>query len=654
MMNANNPSAHNKDFFDDFIVNAPRPVPHNTPVSIPELLETNIRTGQYLSDMQQQPMQNGVDMNVLEGLMAMQDNRGGQSNPIASPTQAQPAPQLLVEHQMRLNQLQQLYQLQTQIFQQQIELLSGQSSFMPLVMDRPRDQQQYLPTPAASAEIPPQPSPGFVPPMLLQNEANVNNSQNAHTHNEQQQQPQQFIPHHMIPPAPHSAPANIVFQNIHSSPYPVPPADLDFDEMSPLTSPWLGAYNTGQSSDMPGPSRGMQQHHPSVSGSTAQKRRTASPNSDDLGTVGRPSRKRQAQAGHLTIPQNSVAPSIPSMNRSRRGSLRGGTKSASSTPHFPPIGAAGSMTPTSTRSSRSGPSRGTMTPNEIPGDTPSPVDLSMPPPAAPQPQAALSFVQGLGSAEHTPAPTPGPSHGLITPVTPASIMNLGRLGTDSSLTPPNADPNVQQAGNKAKAKATSRPRSATAGNASKALISPALKPIRPAGGSSSTGNASPSGPGQPPLQVRKTSHKAAEQKRRDSLKTSFDDLRLLLPPIPLPSDDGYADEPVLPGAMPPRGPPKGNADGPNRGVSKLQLLRCGNDYIRRLKGRVERRDDEIERLRAALRRMRLVAGAEPVPEEGEEPLDLEKDIDAVENALGPLGRSSTYGDDGGDDEDGGD
>ncbi|EKM57545.1 uncharacterized protein PHACADRAFT_251234 [Phanerochaete carnosa HHB-10118-sp] len=604
---------------------------------------------------------------------------------MSSPTQQQPTPQMLMEHQMRLNQLQQLYQLQTQIFQQQIELLSGQTPFMPLVMDRTREQQQYLPTPAASTEIPPQPSPGFVPPMLLQNsEPNVNSSQNAHQNSDQQ-----YMQHHMIPSAPHSAPANLVFQNIHSSPYPIPPADMDFDEMSPLTSPWLGAYNTGQASDMPESSRGMQQQqqHPSSSGTTAQKRRTASPTSDDRGAPGRPSRKRQTPASRLTIPPNTVAPSIPSMNRTRRGSLRGGTKSASSTPLFPPLGpaaAAGAMTPPSNRLIRSGPSRGAATtPIEAPGDTPSPVDLSMPPPATPLPQAPLHFVpQGnVGSAEHTPAPTPTPVppphaqgqgqmqiHGLITPVTPASIMNLGRLGTDSSLTPPIAvDANAPQAANKTKTRGSARPRSATAGNTSKAaLVSPALKPIRPAGGGSGRGDggsssaASTSSPpgggdggdgGQPPLQVRKTSHKAAEQKRRDSLKTSFDDLRLLLPPIPLPSDEGYADEPVLPGAMPPRGPPKGSADGPNRGVSKLQLLRCGNDYIRRLAGRVERRDDEIACLRGEVRRLRLVTGGEAVSEEGLEPVDLERDLDAIEATLVPLGRSAAFAED---DEDGGD
>ena len=136
---------------------------------------------------------------------------------------------------------------------------------------------------------------------------------------------------------------------------------------------------------------------------------------------------------------------------------------------------------------------------------------------------------------------------------------------------------------------------------------------------------------QPIVQFRKSSHKAAEQKRRDSLKTSFDDLRILLPPIPLPSED----EPILPGAMPPRGPPKGNAEGPNRGVSKLQLLRCGNEYIKVLKGRVERRDEEIERLRREIMRLRLVAG--PAAEDGDVEIDLEKDLDAVEAAGGGVG-----------------
>lgn len=120
---------------------------------------------------------------------------------------------------------------------------------------------------------------------------------------------------------------------------------------------------------------------------------------------------------------------------------------------------------------------------------------------------------------------------------------------------------------------------------------------------------------------RKTSHKAAEQKRRDSLKTSFDELRLLLPPVPLLPEDG-GDEPPLPGSMPPRGPPKGDADGPNRGVSKLALLRCGNTYIRELKDQVNRRDEEIEMLRNEVRRLKVAVG-----EDATEGMDLDRDVD---------------------------
>lgn len=144
--------------------------------------------------------------------------------------------------------------------------------------------------------------------------------------------------------------------------------------------------------------------------------------------------------------------------------------------------------------------------------------------------------------------------------------------------------------------------------------------------------------------LRKTSHKAAEQKRRDSLKTTFDDLRKLLPPIPLPSEDGYPDEPVLPGAMPPRGPPRGNADGPNRAISKLQLLRCGNDYIRLLQDRVSRRDDEIVSLRSEVRRLRGFM-SEDMWREGAEIIDLNRDVD-----FGERRSMNTYdGDDGGED-----
>ncbi|KAF8903906.1 hypothetical protein CPB84DRAFT_711145 [Gymnopilus junonius] len=194
---------------------------------------------------------------------------------------------------------------------------------------------------------------------------------------------------------------------------------------------------------------------------------------------------------------------------------------------------------------------------------------------------------------------------------------------------------------------------------------PHALPVPTGSGSTSNNNNNNNGGGGPTIHIRKTSHKAAEQKRRDSLKTTFDDLRTLLPPIALPNDADadpsaitsplfHPTTPLLPGALPPRGPPKAGGEGPNKGVSKLQLLICGNEYIRILKGRVERRDEEVEKLRREVARLRVRTGKqrnegmmedEDVREDvqgeeeaeaaaaaaaEEEKCDLEKDLDAVE------------------------
>ncbi|KAF9494984.1 hypothetical protein BDN71DRAFT_910865 [Pleurotus eryngii] len=358
-----------------------------------------------------------------------------------------------------------------------------------------------------------------------------------------------------------SAPAHVAFR---SSPEYLPsPAELDFD-ISPLTSPWLGAHQQSSIVD------------PHVaSGSTSQKR-TASPNSVD-----HPARKKQSPAIRPTNP------GVPNTKKNQNAS-RGGSKSVNSTPLL--------------RSTRT---RKGSTAGDLVGDTPSPVDLSMPPPAS-----------TVSSSNNVPPSTI--TSAQLTPVTPASIMKLGRLGVDSSLAPKPSATKIQKK------------------SSSAVQASPGLKAILPAGSTSST--ASHSQPQQPVIHVRKTSHKAAEQKRRDSLKTTFDELRGLLPPIPLPNDEKYPDEPILPGALPPRGPPKAGSDGPNKGVSKLQLLICGNDYIRQLKGRVERRDDEIEKLRREVKRLRLHVGDAAIVE-GEEELDLEFDLDAAETLVIGRGKS---------------
>ncbi|KAI0642583.1 hypothetical protein C8Q79DRAFT_1002962 [Trametes meyenii] len=347
---------------------------------------------------------------------------------------------------------------------------------------------------------------------------------------------------------------------------------------------------------------------------SSSKRRNTSSSGDESVTISKPARKKQSPA----IRAPSMGPSS-----SRRGSMRS-TRSANSTPLFPPTT---SMRPSPVPHSFHGSS-------DVPGDTPSPVDPPMPPPAhpasytpAPAPSTA-SVSPPLPPTPASPALPPQPSQ--ITPVTPASMLKLGRLAVSSALT---SQPSAQEDGTVQKPKTRSAGKNkATDKAGSVSLASPALKPIRPAGNALMTPiAASPTSPFTQPMHVRKTSHKAAEQKRRDSLKTSFDDLRVLLPPIPLPSDEGFPDEPLLPGAMPPRGPPKGNAEGPNRGVSKLQLLRCGNDFIKILKGRVERRDDEIMKLRQEIKRLREFAGdGAAILPEGQEMLDLERDLDACE------------------------
>ncbi|KXN86516.1 hypothetical protein AN958_09988 [Leucoagaricus sp. SymC.cos] len=314
----------------------------------------------------------------------------------------------------------------------------------------------------------------------------------------------------------------------------------------------------------------------------------------------------------------------------------------------------------------------------------------------------------------------GLSAAPLIPATPASIMNLSRntpigsagkvhghitqpSGHQASLSlsqpnPSSKDKRSQEAGKESNAKAsatsekgketagkgkgggasasagsmpsiaTSRPKRATASAAAgNTGVSPALKAILPAGppdaASSSQNVSSLTRIEQQNQQPRKTSHKAAEQKRRDSLKTKYDELRTLLPPIPLSTEldesstaNGIPGIPGawpprssshLPGSLPPRGPPKTGVEGPNKGVSKLQLLICGNEYIRVLKARVERRDTEIVKLRAEVGKLRGLAKnlkyGETGPRENDGDvemfdadlgfdldLDLEKDVDAVE------------------------
>ncbi|KAI9509259.1 hypothetical protein F5148DRAFT_978565 [Russula earlei] len=531
-----------------------------------------------------------INLDLVTQLIGIQ---GQQTGSIA---QGQYNPQLVLEQRLKLNQLQQL-QLQNQILQQQLEFLTGQggTSSIEGSSERQKSQNPFLglPTPINSAELHAQSSPNtdYISPITL----GYGIASNFRSNNQSQLPPDMHLPPNHTP-ASHdarSAPANVVFDT--TPPLPLPsPGDLDFD-LSPL-SPWMDAYKP----EAPQQSRGS--------------KRTASP----------PHEQQRKIARQRPSPTPRVPPNSTKRNNAR------GSKSASSTPLL--------------RSSRTR-GRKNSTSGDIPGDTPSPVELSMPPPAPPisqpEPKASTSTVNMLVATSSLAGATE-PIHN-ITPVTPASIMNLGGLGMNSGLSPPtHAVKSEGKAKSGGRGKDTSPSAHPTKRGNGVSLVSPSLKPILPAGNVYASNALASSSLPSPVL--RKTSHKAAEQKRRDSLKTTFDDLRTLLPTIPLPSEEGYPDEPILPGAMPPRGPPRGNADGPNRGISKLQLLRCGNDYIRLLKDKIARRDNEIALLRSEVLRLRGFM-SEDVWQEGAEGIDLERDIDFGE--LGPWRRSmSTYDDDG--------
>jgi hypothetical protein len=105
------------------------------------------------------------------------------------------------------------------------------------------------------------------------------------------------------------------------------------------------------------------------------------------------------------------------------------------------------------------------------------------------------------------------------------------------------------------------------------------------------------------LESRRTSHKAAEQKRRDSLKYCFDELRGMLPAITL-DDDAPGGSSLGPDGFPEDQEEEefnmedvGDAESArlaNRAISKVALLRHSNEYLIRLKFRLARRDADLE------------------------------------------------------------
>ncbi|TFK26135.1 hypothetical protein FA15DRAFT_638213 [Coprinopsis marcescibilis] len=634
----------------------------------------------------------------------------------------------VLEQQIKLQQLQQLQQLQNQIFQQQMAIIS-QSPVLNKSTNVDVDHHYHqhastsqaqnsfsgLPTPGPSTELrPTQPHPmEFVSPMQLNYNMDPDNSNSQdHSHSQSHTPPDNYTPHEdtfsQPLPSPLVSQSNLGYHQSHmhstmhrgvsSAPEHLAfdirsgPSGRDFDiDISPLTSPWLGAYGgAGPSHSVSNGSTNLRNSHPglrnvrnvhSVDGDRLSRKRTASPDETSLHA-----RKKHSPAigptpanvGSSMLPPQSPNPSGPSISRKPSISNRG-SKSTSSTPLLrgtrnrskSSVAAPIQMTPIHAPNLEEGsnasgnPLSSDSSLPAAPDDSPSPVDLSVPPsgPSATAIEHANAAMSDSGgSIDGFAAGTT-----RLYPVTPASIMNLGRLGMSTNPAEPTTKPSMTSVTTRGKGKAKE-----SNGKGSKVNAAPSLKAILPAG---DPNNATNSMEGSPDVGTgqKKSSHKAAEQKRRDSLKTTFDDLRKLLPPIAFEDtieEEGGKDKvlpvrgPLLPGALPPRGPPKVGGDGPNKGISKLQLLICGNQYIRTLKGRLDRRDQEIEKLRNEVRRLRNKVGvlngegwdtgmdvdSEKLDDGLEDELDLEKDLDAIEGMTVRIGRVQRGVDDDDDDE----
>ncbi|KAI7885419.1 hypothetical protein K492DRAFT_204076 [Lichtheimia hyalospora FSU 10163] len=95
------------------------------------------------------------------------------------------------------------------------------------------------------------------------------------------------------------------------------------------------------------------------------------------------------------------------------------------------------------------------------------------------------------------------------------------------------------------------------------------------------------------LEIRRTAHKAAEQKRRDSLKEWFDRLRREV-------DEGYVKKNVTPPAPPADDGESSKGDEESKPLSKVLLLKYAYEYISLLKSNIDQRDQRIYQLEQQL------------------------------------------------------
>ncbi|CAG8519939.1 17014_t:CDS:2 [Dentiscutata heterogama] len=99
------------------------------------------------------------------------------------------------------------------------------------------------------------------------------------------------------------------------------------------------------------------------------------------------------------------------------------------------------------------------------------------------------------------------------------------------------------------------------------------------------------------LESRRTTHKAAEQKRRDSLKQSFDELKKVIPLHSITSDNTKGNNKN--GCGNDRNTTKGkscDSNGSSKNISKLLLLKRAHDHIVELHQQTKEKDELIQKL----------------------------------------------------------
>lgn len=251
--------------------------------------------------------------------------------------------------------------------------------------------------------------------------------------------------------------------------------------------------------------------------------------------------------------------------------------------------------------------------------TPSPIDLSgggaMPPPSGPTNKILTpSSIMGIRSSPSGSSPRNASSQKGKEPE-PFPQQQQMMMGGATPLAPqPMSQPPPPPMGYPTIAPF---PGAAAVGGPKVTFNLPPQQHIQPSGLSQADHDAWLTYKSAGGLESRRTSHKAAEQKRRDSLKFCFDELRGLLPAITLDEDapngsllgpDGREEDVEAEQFDPTEVGDPEQARAANKAISKVALLRHSNEYLVRLKKRLERRDKALEVCRKEVRELREKLG----------------------------------------------